>query len=101
MRDVNVCTFACMHCIFFCIAFTWIRKLVLVVCVWVIAYLGTGVCALLDANIWFGSARVLISKTGLSYSTNAVGMATTTISAEIGNVFHVYLRACVIAFARN
>ena len=74
-------------------------SLCLVVCVWVIAYLGTGVCALLDASIWLGSARVLISKTGLSYSTNAAG--TTTISAEIGNVFHVYLRACVIAFARN
>ena len=41
-----------------CIAFTWIRKLVLDVCVCVIAYLGTRVCALRDAKIWFGSARV-------------------------------------------
>ena len=59
------------------------------------------VCAFWDAKIWFGSARELISKSGLSYSTNAPETATTTISAEIGNAFHVYLRACVIAFARN
>ena len=82
-------------------AFTWIRKLVLVVCVCVIIYLGPGVFALRDAKIWYGSARVLISKTGLPSSTNAAETATTTISAEIGNAFVVYLRACVIAFARN
>ena len=82
-------------------AFTWISKLVLVVCVCVIAYLGTGVFALRDAKIRYGSARVLISKTGLPSSTNAAETATTTISAEIGNAFVVYLRACVIAFAWN
>ena len=84
-----------------CIAFTCTRKLVLVVCVCVIAYLGTDVCALRDAKIWFGSARVLIFKTELSSSSNDAETATTTISAGIGNAFHVYLRACVIAFAWN
>ena len=81
-----------------CIAFTWIRKLVLVVCVCVIAYLGTSVCALRDAKIWLGSARVLIYKTGLYSSTNAAETATT--SAEIGNAFFVYLRACVCDWVR-
>ena len=97
-------TYACdvCECVYVCMcAFTCTRKLVLVVCVCVIAYLGTDVCALRDAKIWFRSARALISKTGLSYNMNAAGTATTTIAAEKRNAFRVYLRACVIAFAHN
>ena len=86
---------------YFCMfAFTCTRKLVLVVCLCVIVSQGTGVCAMRNVKIWFRSARSLISNIEY-YSTNDAGTATTTISAEIGNVFRVYLRACVIAFALN
>ena len=84
------------ECVHFCMcAFTCTRKLVLVVCLCVIAYLGTSVCALRDAKIWFLSARILISTTGLSSCANAAGTAALTIAAEIGNAFRVYLRACL------
>ena len=85
------------ECVYFCMcAFTCTRKLVLVVCLCVIAYLGTGVSALRDAKIWF-----LISMTGLSSCTNAAGTATTTIAAEIGNAFRAYLRACLCDCVRT
>ena len=64
------------ECVYFCMcAFACTRKLVLVVCLCVTAYFGTGVCALREAKIWFLSARILIYTTGLSSCTNAAGTA--------------------------